>query len=69
MSCIPIVYSIEVFVGYFDLLKEALMKHDLMDKPAQIYNCDDCGMPVECKMPKTVARRGTKKVWQQSSGQ
>ena len=43
----------EVFVGYFDLLKETLM-----DKPAQIYNCDESEMPLDHK---TVAQRGTKK--------
>ena len=58
----------EVFVGYFDHLKETLMKHNLIDKPAQIYNGDKSGMPLNHKMPKTVAQRGTKKVWQHSSG-
>ena len=48
----------EVFVGYFDLLKETLMKHNLMDKPAQIYNCDESEMPLDHK---TVAQRGDEK--------
>ena len=58
----------EVFTSYFDLLKETLAKHELMDKPAQIYNCDESGMPLQHKMPKTIAQRGTKKVRQRSSG-
>ena len=58
----------EVFTMYFDLLKETLAKHDLLDKPAHIYNCDESGMPLQHKWPKTVAQRGTKKVRQRSSG-
>ena len=58
----------EVFTTYFDLLKETLAKHDLLDKPAHIYNCDESGMPLQHKMPKTVAHRGTKKVCQRPSG-
>lgn len=41
----------EVFNSYFELLKETL--HD---------NCDESGMPLENKMPKTVAQKGAKKV-------
>ena len=44
------------------------MKHHLMDKPAQIYICDESGMPLDHKMPKTVAQRETKKDQQQSFG-
>ena len=43
----------EVFKSYFDLLQETLEKADVIDKPAQIYNCDESGMPLEHKMPKT----------------
>ena len=60
--------SKKVFTNYFALLKETLEKHDLMEKPSQIYNCDESGMPLEHKMPKTVAQKGTKKVRQRSSG-
>jgi len=52
----------EVFTDDFDLLKATLLKHDLLDKPSQIYNCDKSGMPLEHKMPKTVAQKGMKKV-------
>ena len=60
--------SQEVFSSHFQLLKDTLEKYDLFDKPAQIYNCDESGMPLEHSMPKTVALRGTKKVRQRSSG-
>ena len=52
----------------FQNTKETLEKAGVMDKPAQIYNCDQSGMPLEHKMPKTVAAKGTKKVWQRASG-
>lgn len=58
----------EVFESYFDLLRKTLQDADVIDKPAQIYNCDESGMPLEHKMPKTVAPKGTKKVRQHSSG-
>ena len=58
----------EVFKSYFDLLRETLEKTDVIDKPTQIYNCDESGMPLEHKMPKTFAQKGTKKVRQRSSG-
>ena len=33
----------KVFTDYFELLKATLLKHDLLDKPSQIYNCDESG--------------------------
>ena len=47
---------------------EALDKHDLKGKPSQIYNCDESGMPLEHKMPRTISAKGTKMVRQCSSG-
>ena len=57
-----------VFKDYFDLLDETLTKNGLKDKPAQIYNCDESGMPLQHKMPKIITVKGTKKVRQCSSG-
>jgi len=57
-----------VFKSYSDLLGETLTKYGIKDKPAQIYNCDEIGMPLEHKMPKVIAAKGTKKVWQCTSG-
>lgn len=50
-----------VFKSYFNLSEETLNKYGLKDKPAQIYNSDESGMPLEHKLPKT---KGTKKVRQ-----
>jgi hypothetical protein len=56
------------FESYFNMLKETLENYDLTDKPAQIYNCDESGMPLEHKLPKTISLKGTKKVRQITSG-
>ena len=58
----------EVFKSYSDLLGETLDKYDLKGKPSQIYNCDESGMPLEHKMPRTISAKGTKKVRQCSFG-
>ena len=56
-----------VFNDYFNLLAETLTNHGINDKPSQIYNCDESGMPLEHKMPKVIAAKGTKKVRQCTS--
>ena len=49
-----------VITQYFDLLKATLHDNDLIDKPAQILNCDETGMPLD-QLPKyVVAERGQK---------
>ena len=58
----------DTFIAYFELLHQTLTKHKLLDRPAQIYNCDESGIPLEHNLPKIVAQRGTKKVRQRSSG-
>ena len=45
-----------------------LTNHGLKDKPSQIYNCDESGMPLQHKMPKVITTKGIKKVCQCSSG-
>ena len=56
------VTTYSVFKDYFDLLEETLAKYDLKDKPAQIYNCDELGMPLEFKLPKVIEGKGAKKL-------
>ena len=36
-------FTEETRKSWFALLKSVLMKHDLMDKPMQIFNCDETG--------------------------
>ena len=57
-----------VLESYFNMLEETLEEYNLKDKPAQIYNCDELGMPLEHKLPKTISLKGSKKVRQITSG-
>ncbi len=58
----------EVFKNYFELLKETLLEYNLMDRPSQIYNCDESGMPLEHKLPRIISAKGAKKIRQITSG-
>ena len=58
----------EVINRYFDLLEETLERAELEDKPAQIFNMDETGMPLDPKSLKCVALRGAKTVLVPSSG-
>ena len=51
----------EIFTSYFDLLKETLTKHELMEKPAQIYNCNESGMPLQQKCQKLLHKEERRK--------
>ena len=50
----------DVIDRYFDLLEETLEKNNLNDKPAQIFNCDETGMPLNPKASKIISQRGDK---------
>ena len=50
----------EIINNYYDLLECTLCDNDLMDKPAQIFNLDETGMPLDPSPPLIVARRGQK---------
>ena len=32
---------------YFDLLEQTLLENDLIDKPSQIFNCDEFGLSLD----------------------
>ena len=53
---------------YFELLKTTLTENNLFDKPSQLYNVDQTGMPLDHKPPKLVAHKGQKKVRSKTSG-
>ena len=57
-----------VIDGYFNLLKECLDEHSLQDNPAQIYNVDETGMPLDPTPPRVAACKGQKKVRVRSGG-
>ena len=54
----------ETIDQYFSLLHDTLSTHGLLDKPAQIYNVDESGVPLNPRPPKVVTAKGrtTKKV-------
>lgn len=53
---------------YFDLLERTLAENDLIDKPSQIFNLDETGMPLDPIPPHLVSARGAKHASAVSSG-
>ena len=53
---------------YFDLLEETLEENGLKDKPYQVFNMDETGMPLDMKPLKTVHSVGEKNPYTLSSG-
>ena len=45
---------------YFDLLQKCISELKLEDKPGQIFNVDESGMPLNPKPPKVLNQRGVK---------
>ena len=58
----------EALHTYFDMLEHTLSSNDLADKPCQIYNMDETGMPLDPKAPKLVCRAGSRNPVSISSG-
>ena len=60
----------ETIEQYFSLLHDTLSAHGLLNKPSQIYNVNESGMPFNPRPPKVVTAKGrkTKKVRYRSSG-
>lgn len=46
--------------AWFKLVKHTLEKLDILDKPAQILNCDETGLNTNPKNKKIICKRGTK---------
>ena len=53
---------------YFDLLEETITINGLAQRPGQIFNCDETGMPLTHKPPKVVAQIGQKHPYSVTSG-
>ena len=49
----------EALHSYFTLLKKIMEENKLIDKPAQIYNVDESGMPLDHRPPRKGQRKGT----------
>ena len=50
----------EILNHYYDLLQQTLIEHDLTDKPNQIFNLDESGMPLDPCPPKVITQKGIK---------
>ena len=50
----------EVINTYFDILEETIHKNGLTNQPAQIFNCDETGLPLAHKPLKVIAHVGQK---------
>lgn len=50
----------ETMDQYFSLLGEVLMEHNLVDKPSQIYNVDESGVPLDPKPPNKITKKGSR---------
>ena len=50
----------EILERYCDLLEQTMQEHDLLDKPCQIFNLDETGMPLDPSPPKVVCPKGVK---------
>ena len=53
---------------YYDMLEATLRDNGLWDLPAQVFNCDETGMPLNPSTSKVVATKGTKHPYQLTSG-
>jgi len=45
MTHLDVIKDREALENYFSILKSKLEDNDLMDKPSQIYNADESGVP------------------------
>ena len=50
----------QIISSYFDLLEQTLTEYNLFDSPAQIFNCDETGLPLEHTPPCVVSIKGQK---------
>ena len=50
----------DIIDKYFDLLKDTLSDNKRLDRPAQIFNCDETGLPLDQTPPYVIAAKGQK---------
>lgn len=58
----------ETIQQYYDLLQETLQTNNVMNAPAQMYNMDESGVPLDPRPPNVITRKGQKKVRYRVSG-
>ena len=54
---------------YYDYLEETLCENDLLDKPCQVFNCDETGFPLSPSTLKVVTTKGDRHPYSINSGQ
>ena len=59
----------EILEKYYDLLHETLVKNEILDKPCQLFNMDETGMPLNPEPPKIIAGKGQKHPVATTSGE
>lgn len=47
---------------YFELLRNVLEEHDIIAKPSNIYNVDECGLQLNNAPGAVIAEKGSKAV-------
>ena len=52
--------DVAVINNYFDMLEATLLEYELLDKPCQLFNMDETGLPLDPKSLKAVCGVGTK---------
>ncbi len=50
----------EILSKYFNLLKDTLLQNDLFERPCQIFNMDETGMPLSPVPQKVICLKGSK---------
>ena len=58
----------KVINKYFDLLEQTIHENGLTNRPSQIFNCDETGLPLTQQPPKVVAHVGQKHPYTVTSG-
>ena len=53
----------DIISHYFDLLEETLIAKTLIEKPCNIFNMDETGMPLDPLAPKVVAKEALNILW------
>jgi hypothetical protein len=49
-----------VLEKYFKELESTLIENDIIDKPAQLFNADESGFPLDPKQPNVICKKGMK---------
>ena len=58
----------EVVNEYFSCLKKILEENELMNKPRQLFNCDETYLPLNFACERVIARKNSKHVYAQARG-